>query len=85
MTPRIPEKVLTCLVDWSIVVITDNTWPPRDPNHDDNEDEEDEEDEDRDEEPPGRQRTRRIAPHIAASVKLELACVFARLGWFGPY
>jgi hypothetical protein len=51
MTPRIPEKVLTCLVNWSLVAITDNTWPPRDPNHDDNEDEEDEEDEDRDEEP----------------------------------
>jgi hypothetical protein len=50
--PRIPEKVLTCLVNWSLVAITDNTWPPRDPNHDDNEDEEDEEDEDRDEEPP---------------------------------
>ena len=49
MTPRIPEKVLTCLVDWSLVAITDN---PRDPNHDDDEDEEDEEDEDRDEEPP---------------------------------
>jgi hypothetical protein len=40
------------LVDWSLVAITDNTWPPRDPNHDDDEDEEDEEDEDRDEEPP---------------------------------
>jgi hypothetical protein len=49
MTPRIPEKVLTWLVDWSLVAITDDTWPPRDPNHDD---EEDEEDEDRDEEPP---------------------------------
>lgn len=53
MTPRIPEKVLTWLVDWSLVAITDNTWPPRDPNHDDDdEDDEDEEDEDRDEEPP---------------------------------
>jgi hypothetical protein len=52
MTPRIPEKVLTWLVDWSLVAITDDTWPPRDPNHDDDEDEEDEEDEDRDEEPP---------------------------------
>jgi len=52
MTPRIPEKVLTWLVDWSLVSIIDNTWPPRDPNHDDDEDEEDEEDEDRDEEPP---------------------------------
>jgi hypothetical protein len=52
MTPRIPEKVLIWLLDWSLVAIADNTWPPRDPNHDDNEDEEDEEDEDRDEEPP---------------------------------
>jgi hypothetical protein len=39
MTPRIPEKVLTWLVDWSLVAITDNTWPPRDPNDDDDEDE----------------------------------------------
>jgi hypothetical protein len=49
MTPRIPEKVLTWLVDWSLV------WPPRDPNHDgdeDEEEEEDEDDEDRDKEPP---------------------------------
>jgi hypothetical protein len=38
MTPRIPEKVLTWLVDWSLVAITDNTWPPRDPNHDDEDD-----------------------------------------------
>jgi hypothetical protein len=38
MTPRIPEKVLTWLVDWSLVATTDNTWPPRDPNHDDEDD-----------------------------------------------
>ena len=52
MIPRIPEEVLTWLVDRSLIAITDNTWPPRDPNHDDDEDEEAEEDEDRDEEPP---------------------------------
>jgi hypothetical protein len=41
MAPRIPEKVLTWLVDWSLVAISDNTLPPRDPNDDDDEDEED--------------------------------------------
>jgi hypothetical protein len=44
MIPRISEKVLTWLVDWSLVAITDNTWPPRDP--DENNDEDDEDDED---------------------------------------
>jgi hypothetical protein len=43
MTQHIPENISTWLVDWSLVAITDNTWPPRDPNHDDDEDEEDEE------------------------------------------
>jgi hypothetical protein len=43
MTPHIPENISTWLVDWSLVAITDNTSPPRDPNHDDDEDEEDEE------------------------------------------
>ena len=43
MTPRVPEKVVTWLVDWSLVAITDNTWPPRDPNDDGNEDDEDDE------------------------------------------
>jgi hypothetical protein len=52
MAPRIPEKVLTWLVDWSLVAISDNTLPPRDPNDDDDEDEEDEDDEEQDEEPP---------------------------------
>ena len=42
MIPRISEKVLTWLVDWSLVA--DNTWPPRDP--DENNDEDDEDDED---------------------------------------
>jgi hypothetical protein len=46
MTARIPENVSTWLVDWSIVTITGNTMPPRDPDDDD-----DAEDEDGDAEP----------------------------------
>jgi hypothetical protein len=46
MIPRIPEKVLTWLVDWSLVTIIDNTLPPRDPNDDDEEDDDEDEDED---------------------------------------
>jgi hypothetical protein len=51
MTPRIPENVLTWLVDVGFVIIMGDMLPPRDPNDDDDEDEEDEEDEDREEEP----------------------------------
>ena len=46
MTPPI-ENVSTWLVDWSLVIIIDNTLPPRDPNDDDNEDDEDDEDDER--------------------------------------
>ena len=56
MTPRIPEEGSTTLIDWSPLVITGNTMPPRDPNEyeeDEEEDEdEDKEEEDRDDEPP---------------------------------
>ena len=49
MTPHLPEKVSTRLIDWSPFVIMGNTMPPRDPD----EDEEDEdEEEDRADEPP---------------------------------
>jgi hypothetical protein len=51
MTPRIPENVLTWLVDVGFVIVIGDMLPPRDPNDDDDEDEEDEEDEDREEEP----------------------------------
>jgi hypothetical protein len=51
MTPHIPEERSTRLIDWSPVVITGNTMPPRDPDEDDDEDE-DEEDEDNADEPP---------------------------------
>jgi len=46
MTSCIPENVSTCLVDWRLVTLMDNTMPPRDPNDDD-----DAEDEDGDAEP----------------------------------
>jgi hypothetical protein len=49
MTPHLPEKFSTRLIDWSPFVIMGNTMPPRDPD----EDEEDEdEEEDRADEPP---------------------------------
>jgi hypothetical protein len=51
MTPRIPENILTWLVDWSLATIIDNTMPPRDPNGDEDEDEEDDEDEERHDKP----------------------------------
>jgi hypothetical protein len=51
MTPRIPENVLTWLVDVGLVTIMGDMRPPRDSNDDDDEDEEDEEDEEREEEP----------------------------------
>ena len=51
MTPHIPEKFSTRLIDRSPFVIMGNTMPPRDPDEDE-EDEEDEGDEDRADEPP---------------------------------
>ena len=49
MTPHLPEKFSTRLIDWNPFVIMGNTKPPRDPD----EDEEDEdEEEDRADEPP---------------------------------
>jgi hypothetical protein len=51
MTPRIPENILTLLVDWSLVTVTGDMLPPRDPTDDDDEDEEDDEDEDEQAEP----------------------------------
>ena len=54
MTPHIPEKISTRLIDRSPFVIMGNTMPPRDPDEDEEneENEEDEEDEDRADEPP---------------------------------
>ena len=54
MIPRIPENVLTWLVDVGLVTVMGDMLPPRDPNDDDDEDEEDEEDEDREEGPAAR-------------------------------
>ena len=51
MTPHIPEKFFTRLIDWSSFVIMGNTMPPRDPDESE-EDEDDEGDEDRADEPP---------------------------------
>jgi hypothetical protein len=47
MTPPIAENVSAWLVDWSIVAITGNKTPPRDPD----DDEDDAEDEDAEGEP----------------------------------
>jgi hypothetical protein len=49
MIPRIPENVLTWLVDVSLVTVMGDMLPPRDPNDDDDEDEEDEDEEEEDE------------------------------------
>jgi hypothetical protein len=52
MTAPIPENVSAWLVDWSIVTITGNKMPPRDPDDDDDDDDDDDaEDEDADGEP----------------------------------
>jgi len=51
MIPRIPEEFSTRLIDWSPIVITGNTMPPRDHPDEDDEDEEDEEEERADEPP----------------------------------
>jgi hypothetical protein len=59
MTPHIPEEFSTGLIDWSPLMITGNTMPPRDPDddgddedEDEDEDEEEEEEDDRADEPP---------------------------------
>ena len=54
MTPHIPEKFFTRLIDRSPFVIMGNTMPPRDPKEDeeDDDDDEEEEEEDRTDEPP---------------------------------
>ena len=46
MTPHIREEFSTRLIDWSPLVIMDNTMPPRDPDEDEvDEDEDDDDDE----------------------------------------
>jgi hypothetical protein len=51
MTPHIPWKFSTRLINWSLFMIPGNTIPPRDPDEDE-EDAEDEEKDDRADEPP---------------------------------
>ena len=62
MTPHIPEKFSTRLIDWSPFVIMGNTMPPRDPD-------EDEEDEDEEDERGGPRR--RTAGRARAGRRLE--------------
>jgi len=52
MTPHLPEEVSTRLIDWSPIVITGNTMPPRDPDEDEEDEDEEDEEEDRADEPP---------------------------------
>ena len=53
MTPHIPEKIFSRLIDRRPFVIMGNTMPPRDPNEDEeDEGEEEEDEEDRGDEPP---------------------------------
>ena len=53
MTPHIPEKFFTRLIDRRPFVIMGNSMPPRDPNEDEeDEGEEEEDEEDRGDEPP---------------------------------
>ena len=53
MTPHIPEKIFSRLIDRRPFVIIRNSMPPRDPNEDEeDEGEEDEDEEDRGDEPP---------------------------------
>ena len=53
MTPHIPEKIFSRLIDRRPFVIMGNSMPPRDPNEDEeDEGEEDEDEEDRGDEPP---------------------------------
>jgi hypothetical protein len=51
MTACFPESVSTWLVDWSILAVTGNAMPPRNPNDDDDEDEDEEGDPESDDEP----------------------------------
>jgi len=51
MTPHLPEKFSTRLIDWNPFVIMGNTMPPRDPDEDE-EDDDEEDEEDRADEPP---------------------------------
>ena len=48
MTACIRESVSTWLVDWSILAVTGNAMPPRNPNEHDDEDEDEDEDEEGD-------------------------------------
>ena len=50
MTPHIPEKIFSRLIDRRPFVIIRNSMPPRDPNED--EEDEGEDEEDRGDEPP---------------------------------
>ena len=53
MTPHIPEKIFSRLIDRRPFVIMVNSMPPRDPNEDEeDEGEEEEDEEDRGDEPP---------------------------------
>ncbi|MEH2533097.1 hypothetical protein V1277_000519 [Bradyrhizobium sp. AZCC 1588] len=45
MTPHIPEKISSGLIDWNPSLIAGNTMPPRDPPDEDDEDEEEEDEE----------------------------------------
>ena len=46
-----PDPKFTWMVDWTLITVTGNAMPPRDPNDNDDEDEEDEEDENQNDEP----------------------------------
>ena len=52
MSSHITEERFANLIDWSPIVITGNTMPPRDPDEDDEDEDEDEDVEDRADEPP---------------------------------
>ena len=54
MSSHITEERFANLIDWSPIVITGNTMPPRDPDEDveDEDEDEDEDEEDPDDEPP---------------------------------
>ena len=53
MTPHIPEKIFSRLIDRRPFVIMGNSMPPRDPKDDEeDENEEEEDEEDRGDEPP---------------------------------
>ena len=52
MTLHISEDSPGWLVGWSLIILTGNAAPPRNPNDDDDEDDEDDEDQEDDREPP---------------------------------